>query len=144
MQKTTLRQNVKNTDRKWFVVDAEGKTLGQLSVCIANILRGKHRIDFTPHVDGGDYVVVLNAEKIRVSGRKEENKMYYRHSGYLGHLKKRSLSEMREKNPKKILEFAVRGMLPKTRLQTQQMKRLLLVMGNENPYQAQKPEPLSC
>lgn len=144
MQKTTLRQNVQNTDRKWFVVDAEGKTLGQLSVCIANALRGKNRVDFTPHVDGGDYVVVLNAEKIKVTGQKESDKLYYRHSGYLGHLKSRSVAEMRAKNPREILRLSVKGMIPKTRLRDQQMKRLLLIIGDKNPHEAQKPEPLSC
>lgn len=97
MKKTTLRQNVQNTDRKWFIVDAEGKTLGTLSVIIANTLRGKNRADFTPHVDGGDYVVVLNAHKIAVTGNKETDKKYYRHSGYLGNLKTQSLAEVREK-----------------------------------------------
>ncbi len=140
--KTTLRQNVQNTDRQWWIVDAEGKTLGQMAVAIADTLRGKRRVDFTPHVDGGDYVIVLNAEKIAVTGKKEEDKKYYRHSGVLGNLKTQSLSEVREKTPKRILEDAVGGMLPKTRLRAGQMKRLLLVIGNENPYIAQQAKPL--
>jgi len=140
--KTTLRQNVQNTDRQWWIVDAEGKTLGQMAVAIANTLRGKHRVDFTPHVDGGDYVIVLNAEKVAVTGKKEEDKKYYRHSGVLGNLKTQPLSEVREKTPKRILEDAVGGMLPKTRLRAGQMKRLLLVIGNENPYTAQQAKPL--
>ncbi len=140
--KTTLRQNVQNTDRQWWIVDAEGKNLGQLSVAIANVLRGKTRPDFTPHVDGGDYVVVLNADKVAVSGNKEVDKKYYRHSGYLGHLNVQSLEVVRKKDPKRILQEAVSGMLPKNRLRAGQMKRLLLVVGNENPYQAQKPKTL--
>ena len=143
MKKTTLRQNVTNADRKWFVVDAEGKTLGQLSVAITNTLRGKNRVDFTPHVDGGDYVVVLNADKVGVTGNKEEDKKYYNHSGYIGNLKTQSLKEVREKNPFRIIEDAVSGMLPKTRMRKEQLKRLRLVRsGEENPYVAQKPEPL--
>ncbi len=140
--KTTLRQNVQNTDRQWWIVDAEGKTLGQLSVAIADTLRGKRRVDYTPHVDGGDYVVVLNADKVAVTGNKEEDKKYYRHSGYIGHLKTQSLGVVRAKSPKRILEDAVSGMLPKTRLRAGQMKRLLLVVGNENPHTAQQAKPL--
>jgi large subunit ribosomal protein L13 len=140
--KTTLRQNVQNTDRQWWIVDAEGKTLGQLAVVIADTLRGKRRVDYTPHVDGGDYVVVLNADKVAVTGNKEEDKKYYRHSGYIGHLKTQSLEVVREKSPKRILEDAVSGMLPKTRLRAGQMKRLLLVVGSKNPHEAQQAKPL--
>lgn len=140
--KTTLRQNVQNTDRQWWIVDAEGKTLGQLAVAIADTLRGKRRVDYTPHVDGGDYVVVLNADKVVVTGNKEEDKKYYRHSGYIGHLKTQSLGVVREKSPKRILEDAVSGMLPKTRLRAGQMKRLLLVVGSKNPHEAQQAKPL--
>lgn len=140
--KTTLRQNVQNTDRQWWIVDAEGKTLGELSVVIADTLRGKRRVDYTPHVDGGDYVVVLNADKVAVTGNKEEDKKYYRHSGYIGHLKTQSLEVVREKSPKRILEDAVGGMLPKTRLRAGQMKRLLLVVGDKNPHAAQQAKPL--
>ncbi len=143
MKKTTLRQNVKNTDRKWFLVDAKDKTLGELAVAIANTLRGKNKVTFTPHVDGGDYVVVLNVEKVRVTGNKEEDKKYYRHSGYLGHLKTESLKVVREKNPARILRDAVSGMLPKNRLRASQMKRLILVVGDKNPHEAQKPEILN-
>ncbi len=143
MHKTPLRQNVKNSDRKWWVVDASQYTVGQLSVVIADTLRGKNRVDYTPHVDGGDYIVVLNADKVKVTGKKETDKKYYRHSGFLGNLKVRSLAEMREKNPVKILEKAVGGMLPKNRLRAPQLKRLLLVIGNENPHAAQKPETLN-
>ena len=143
MKKTTLRQNVKNTDRKWFLIDAKDKTLGELAVVIANKLRGKNKVTFTPHVDGGDYVVVLNVEKVRVTGNKEEDKKYYRHSGYLGHLKTESLKVVREKNPARILQNAVSGMLPKNRLRAPQLKRLILVVGDKNPHEAQKPEILN-
>ena len=142
MKKTTLRQNVTNGDRKWYIVDAAGKTLGQLSVVIANTLRGKNRPDFTPHVDGGDYVIVLNADKIAVTGNKEEGKMYYRHSGYLGHLKTQTLAEVRQKDPLRIMRDSVSGMLPKTRLRAKYMERLILVAGDQNPHEAQKPMTL--
>ncbi|MDH3324186.1 MAG: 50S ribosomal protein L13 [Candidatus Peregrinibacteria bacterium] len=140
--KTTLRQNVTNADRKWFVVDANGINLGKLAVSVANALRGKNRTDYTPHVDGGDFVVILNADKIAVSGKKETDKKYYRHSGYLGNLKTESLAEVREKNPVRILEEAVSGMLPKNKLRKHQMRRLFLIVGEENPHEAQKPEQL--
>ncbi|MCF7905972.1 50S ribosomal protein L13 [Candidatus Gracilibacteria bacterium] len=143
MKKTTLRQNVTNTDRQWFLVDADGITLGKLAVRIADVLRGKNKPSYTPHVDGGNYVVVLNAEKIMVSGRKEEGKKYYRHSRRLGELKSQTLREVRAKRPTRILEEAVSGMLPSTKLRASQMKRLKLVIGSENPYEAQKPQPLS-
>ncbi len=143
MKKTTLRQNITNSDRKWFVFDANGKTLGEIATGIANVLRGKNRVDFTPHVDGGDFVVVLNSEKVRVSGNKESDKKYYRHSGYLGHLKTENLKTVREKNPTRILEEAVKGMLPKNKLRKHQMRRLFLVVGENNPHEAQKPEKLS-
>lgn len=143
MQKTTLRQNVQNEDRQWFEIDAEGKTLGELSTAIATILMGKHRVDFTPHADGGDHVVVLNCGKVRVSGNKEEGKLYYRHSGYLGNLKTEKLKDVRAKSPARILEEAVGGMLPKNKLRPHQMRRLHLVVGSENPHKAQQAQPLS-
>ncbi len=143
MKKTSLRQNVTNADRKWFVIDAEDKPLGQISVTVAKALRGKNRVDFTPHVDGGDYIVVLNSEKIAVSGNKEEQKEYYRHSGYLGHLKTESLKTVREKDPTRILKEAIAGMLPKTKHRKNQLRRLFLMVGSEHPYTAQKPETLN-
>ena len=142
MKKTTLRQNVTNGDRTWFTIDAEGKTLGSIAAKAATILRGKNRVDFTPHVDGGDYIVITNAEKVAVSGNKESGKKYYRHSGYLGNLKTELLKDVREKNPTRILEEAISGMLPKTKLRKDQLRRLFLVVGSENPYQAQKPEKI--
>ncbi len=143
MKKTTLRQNVTNADRKWFVLDADNKTLGEIATGIANVLRGKDRVDYTPHVDGGAFVVIINAEKVRVTGKKETDKKYYRHSGYLGHLKTETLKTVREKNPTRILEEAVKGMLPKNKLRKHQMRRLFLVIGDNNPHEAQKPETLS-
>ncbi len=139
MKKTTLRQNVKNTDRKWYQIDAAGKNVGRISTKIALVLSGKARSDFTPHTDNGDYVVVLNAEKIVVSGNKEQDKMYYRHSRYLGNLKTISVSEMRAKHPTRILELAIKGMLPKNRHRKEQLKRLFLIVGDKNPHEAQKP-----
>lgn len=141
-KKTTLRQNVGPTDRQWFIVDASQYTLGALSVAIANVLRGRHRVDFTPHVDGGDYVVVINAAQVKVTGNKEDTKVYYRHSGYVGHLKTATLSEVRAKNPARILENAVGGMLPKTKLRASQLKRLRLILGPDHTFQAQQPKPL--
>jgi large subunit ribosomal protein L13 len=138
--KTTLRQNIENADRKWFLVDAKDKTLGELAVLVANKLRGKNKVTFTPHVDDGDYVVILNTEKVRVTGSKEENKKYYRHSGVLGNLKTESLKTVRLKDPKRILKNAVSGMLPKNRLRALQLKRLILVIGDKNPHEAQNPE----
>jgi large subunit ribosomal protein L13 len=143
MKKTTLRQNVTNADRKWFVIDASGKTLGEIATGCANVLRGKNRVDYTPHVDGGDFLVILNVEKVRVTGNKETDKNYYRHSGYLGNLKTESLATVREKNPTRILEQAIKGMLPKNKLRKHQMRRLFLIVGEENPHEAQKPEILS-
>ena len=141
--KTTLKQNVKNADRKWFVLDAAGKRLGKVAVAGANVLRGKNAADFTPHADGGDFLVILNADKIVVSGSKETQKMYFRHSGYLGNLKSANLAELREKNPTRILQAAISGMLPKNRLRAAAMKRLRLVAGSENPHEAQNPTPLN-
>jgi large subunit ribosomal protein L13 len=142
MKKTPLRQNVTNADRTWFVVDATDQVLGKMATALSNTLRGKNRVDFTPHVDGGDYVVVLNAEKIKVSGNKEEDKTYHRHSRYLGQLKTETVKEVREKNPTRILELAVKGMLTKTKLRNSQMKRLFLVVGDKNPHEAQQCKPL--
>lgn len=140
MKKTTLRQNVTNEDRNWYLIDASGKTIGDVATKAADLLRGKDRADYTPHVDGGAYVVVINAETVAATGNKEEDKKYYRHSGYLGNLKTASLREVREKTPKRILEQAVSGMLPKNRLRKDQLRRLRLVVGTANPYEAQKPQ----
>ena len=141
--KTTLRQNVTGADRQWFVINAQGQTLGKVAVQAATYLRGRHRVDYTPHVDGGDYVVILNAEKVNLSRNKELTKMYYNHSRYLGNLKVRSAKWIRENNPTRLLKDAVNGMLAKTKHRPYQMTRLKLVLGDNNPYAAQKPETLT-
>ncbi|RMH01080.1 MAG: 50S ribosomal protein L13 [Chloroflexi bacterium] len=129
-------------ERRWFVVDAEGQTLGRLAARIAAILRGKHKPIFSPSVDCGDYVIVINAEKIRVTGRRMEQKMYYRHSGYPGGLKAISLQDQLEKHPTRVIEAAVRGMLPKNALGRKMFKKLKVYAGPEHPHQAQQPTPL--
>jgi large subunit ribosomal protein L13 len=129
-------------ERQWFVVDAEGQTLGRLSTRIATILRGKHKPIYNPAVDCGDYVVVINAEKVKVTGRRLEQKRYYRHSGYLGGLKEITLSQQLEKFPERVLESAVKGMLPKNALGRKMFKKLKVYPGSEHPHQAQLPQPL--
>ena len=129
-------------ERKWYVVDATGKTLGRLSVQIANILRGKHRPTFTPHVDTGDFVVVVNAEKIRVTGKKADQMVYQRYSGYPGGLKEIPYRQMLERHPERILEHAVKGMLPHNRLGRSVYGKLKVYAGPDHPHAAQQPEPL--
>ena len=128
--------------RDWYVVDAEGKTLGRLSTEIASVLRGKHKVTFTPHVDGGDFVVVLNAEKIVVTGKKAEQKVYRHHTGWIGNLKEISYKRMLEEKPEEIITAAVRGMLPKNKLRSPMMTRLKVYAGNEHPHAAQNLEAL--
>jgi large subunit ribosomal protein L13 len=127
-------------ERKWYVVDAEGKTLGRLSSEVASLLRGKHKPTFTPHVDTGDNVIIINAEKIELTGKKLTDKLYYRHSMYPGGLKVRTALEMRTNYPERMLEGAIKGMLPKGSLGRQMYKKLHVYAGNEHPHQAQKPE----
>ena len=128
--------------RDWYVVDADGKTLGRLASEIAKRLRGKHKPEYTPHVDTGDYVVVVNAEKIHVTGNKRENKMYHRHSGYIGHLKSLSLEKMLDQKPEAVLELAVKGMMPRGPLGRAMRKKLRVFAGPEHPHAAQQPQPL--
>ncbi len=128
--------------RDWYVVDAEGKTLGRLATQIADTLRGKNKVQYTPHVDTGDFVVVVNAEKIAVTGNKRAAKMYYRHSGYPGGLKTRTLNDMLERRPEEVLRLAVKGMLPRNRLARKQLTKLKIYAGPEHPHQAQKPQPM--
>ena len=128
--------------RDWYVVDAEGQTLGRLATQIAERLRGKGKPQFTPHVDTGDFVVVVNAEKIAVTGKKLDEKMYYRHSGYPGGLKERPLREQLERRPTEVLRKAVKGMIPRTRLGRQQLTKLKIYAGPEHPHEAQDPKPL--
>lgn len=128
--------------RDWFVVDAEGKTLGRLSSEIARRLRGKHKAEYTPHVDTGDYIVVVNAEKIRVTGNKEQDKMYHHHTGYVGSLKTVSLGKMRKTFPDRIIKTAVKGMLPRNPLGRAMFKKLKVFVGPEHTHQAQQPKAL--
>ncbi len=130
-------------ERKWFVVDAEGKTLGRLATEIARVLRGKHKPIFTPYLDTGDYVIVVNAEKIKVTGKKLDQKIYYHHSGYVGGMKETTLKEMLAKKPERVLEHAVKGMLPKGPLGRQMYKKLFVYAGPEHKHAAQKPEVLT-
>jgi large subunit ribosomal protein L13 len=129
-------------ERLWYVVDAEGKTLGRLATQIADTLRGKRKPQYTPHVDTGDFVVVVNAEKIHVTGKKLDEKMYYRHSGYPGGLRKRTLREELERRPTEVLRKAVRGMLPRTRLGRAQLTKLKIYAGPDHPHDAQAPKAL--
>ena len=130
-------------DRKWYVVDASGCTLGRLSSEIAKVLRGKNKPQFTPHIDTGDYVIVVNAEKIKVTGKKLDQKIYYHHSDYVGGMKETNLKEMLAKKPEKVIELAVKGMLPKGPLGREMIKKLYVYAGNEHPHAAQKPEELA-
>ncbi len=132
----------KDTKRDWYVVDAEGKTLGRLATEIAKILRGKHKPTFTPHVDGGDFVIVVNADKVEVTGKKAEQKVYSHHTGYVGGLKQISYQDMMEKHPERIITHAVNGMLPKNRLRARMMTRLRVFAGPEHTHEAQKPQKL--
>ena len=133
-------QKPSEVQRKWHLIDAEGKTLGRLSTEIAKLLRGKHKVTFTPHVDGGDYVVVINADKIEVTGKKRDNKVYRHHTGYIGNLKEINFKKLQEKKPEEIIRLSVRGMLPKNKLRAPMMKRLRIFAGSEHTHQAQKVE----
>ena len=139
--KTVSARN-ETASREWFVVDATGKTLGRLSTQIANRLRGKHKAEFTPHVDTGDYVVVVNADKIAVSGNKVSDKLYHHHTGYPGGIKSIPFGEMLKKSPEMIIEKAVKGMMPKNKLSRAMLSKLKVYSGNEHPHSAQQPNPL--
>lgn len=130
-------------ERKWYVVDADGMTLGRLASEVAKVLRGKNKAIFTPHLDTGDYVIIVNAEKVKVTGKKMEQKIYYRHSDYVGGMKETTLKEMLAKHPERVLEFAVKGMLPKGPLGRQMYKKLFVYAGPEHKHAAQKPEVLT-
>jgi large subunit ribosomal protein L13 len=129
-------------ERNWLVVDATGQTLGRLSTQIADALRGKRKPEYTPHVDTGDFVIVVNAEKVSVSGKKREEKLYYRHSGYPGGLRSRTLGDLLERRPEEVIRLAVRGMLPRNRLGRAQLRKLKIYAGPDHPHEAQKPEPM--
>ena len=130
-------------ERKWYVVDAEGKTLGRLASEVAKVLRGKNKAIFTPHIDTGDYVIVVNADKIKVTGKKLEQKMYYHHSDYVGGMKEATLKEMLAKKPEKVIELAVKGMLPKGPLGREMYTKLFVYAGPDHKHAAQKPEVLT-
>jgi len=138
----TYVANPETRDRRWYVVDAEGKTLGRLATQLADVLRGKRKPEYTPHVDTGDFVVVINAEKISVTGDKRAQKRYYRHSGYPGGLRSRTLGEMLERRPEEVIRKAVKGMLPRNRLARRQITKLKVYAGPDHPHAAQKPEPM--
>ena len=129
-------------ERNWLVVDATGKTLGRLATQIADTLRGKRKPEYTPHCDVGDFVIVVNAEKVRVTGNKREQKRYYRHSGYPGGLRSRTLNDMLERRPEEVLRLAVKGMLPRNRLGRAQLRKLKIYAGPEHPHRAQQPQPM--
>lgn len=130
-------------ERKWYVVDAAGMTLGRLASEVAKILRGKNKAIFTPHIDTGDFVIIVNADKVKVTGRKLDQKIYYRHSGYVGGMKETTLREMLAKKPERVVELAVKGMLPKGPLGRQMYTKLHVYAGPEHPHKAQQPEALT-
>lgn len=138
--RTTYMAKASEVERKWYVVDAAGQTLGRLASEVATILRGKHKPIYTPHVDTGDHVIIVNADKIELTGKKLTDKIYYRHTGYVGGIKQRTALEMRNERPEKMLELAIKGMLPKNRLGRQMYKKLHVYRGPEHPHQAQQPE----
>ncbi|MCC6095034.1 MAG: 50S ribosomal protein L13 [Eubacterium sp.] len=139
----TYMANPDKLEKKWYVVDASGMVLGRLASEVASILRGKNKPEFTPNVDTGDYVIVVNADKIKVTGKKLEQKIYYRHSDYVGSLKETTLKEMLAKHPERVIEFAVKGMLPKGPLGREMITKLHVYAGAEHPHAAQKPEVLT-
>ena len=141
--KTTFMANAANIERKWYVVDAAGQTVGRLAAEVAKVLRGKNKPTFTPHVDTGDFVIVINAEKAVFTGKKLTDKMYFRHSGYPGGTTFTVAGKLMEKAPEKVIEKAVRGMLPKNRLGAQMYRKLNVYAGSEHPHAAQKPEVLA-
>ncbi len=142
MKKYTYSAKKSDNEGKWCVVDASGAVLGRLASVVASRLRGKHNPLYTPHVDTGDWIVVINADKIVLTGEKLDQKNYYRHSGYIGGLKSTTARELRDKKPEDMVRFAVKGMLPKNRLGRKQIKKLKVYAGNQHPHQAQNPEVL--
>ena len=129
-------------ERDWLLVDARGQTLGRLATQIADILRGKRKPEYTPHIDTGDFVIVINAREVAVTGNKREAKMYHRHSGYPGGLRSRTLNDMLERRPEEVIRKAVKGMLPRNRLARQQLRKLKVYAGPDHPHEAQKPKPI--
>ena len=138
----TLSARPQDVEHDWYVVDAENQTLGRLASAVARRLRGKHKASYTPHVDTGDYIVVVNAEKVRVTGKKQTDKVYYRHSGYPGGIKAARFEEMIEKHPERVIEKAVKGMLPRNPLGRAVFRKLRVYAGSEHPHSGQQPKPL--
>ena len=138
----TYMANPDKIERKWYVVDAEGCTLGRLASGVASVLRGKNKPQFTPHVDTGDYVIIVNADKVKVTGKKMDQKIYYHHSDYIGGMKETTLREMMNKHPERVIEYAVKGMLPKGPLGRQMYTKLFVYAGPDHKHAAQKPETL--
>ena len=140
--KNSYMQRKEDVVRDWWVIDAEGENLGRLATKVATVLRGKHKPTYTPHIDGGDNVIVINASKVNLTGNKLDDKIYYNHSGYTGGLRERTARTMREDYPVEMIERAVKGMLPKGRLGRQMYKKLFVYAGNEHPHMAQKPKEM--
>lgn len=140
--KNSYMQKKEEVVRNWYVIDAEGQNLGRLATKVATVLRGKHKPTYTPHIDCGDNVIVINASKVNLTGNKLDDKMYYNHSGYTGGLRERTAREMRDNYPVEMIERAVKGMLPKGRLGRQMYKKLFVYAGSEHPHMAQKPEEM--
>ncbi len=138
----TVSMRAQDVQRSWYVVDAENRTLGRLASAVAHRLRGKHKPEYTPHVDTGDYIVVVNASRVRVTGNKETDKIYHRHSGYPGGIKSTSLARMRQTHPERIVEKAVKGMLPRNPLGRAMFKKLKVYAGPDHPHAAQQPHPI--
>jgi large subunit ribosomal protein L13 len=136
----TYSAKTDEVQKEWYIVDADGQTVGRLAVQIANVLRGKHKPTYTPHIDSGDHVIVINAEKVVVSGKKYEEKLYRHHTGFIGGLKTFTFKQMMERKPERIMEIAVGGMLPHNRLGRQQIKKLHVYVGTEHPHHAQQPK----
>ena len=141
--KTTFMANAANVERKWYVVDAEGQTVGRVAAEVAKVLRGKNKPTFTPHVDTGDYVIIINAEKVKFTGKKLTDKMYFRHSGYQGGTTFTAAGHMLERFPERVLEHAIKGMLPKNRLGAELFRNLYVYEGPEHKHEAQQPKPLT-
>ena len=139
----TISAKAETVQRTWYVIDADGQTLGRLATEVARRLRGKHKTEYTPHVDTGDYIVVVNAEKVQVTGRKASDKLYYRHTGHPGGLKEVNFTQMIERSPEKVIELAVKGMLPRNPLGRAMYRKLKVYAGQEHPHEAQQPETLT-
>lgn len=140
ISQSTFVQKPAAVSRRWYLIDAAGQPLGRLATAAAGLLVGKHKPSYTPHVDGGDWVVVINAGQVRLSGSKEQAKTYYRHSGYIGNLRSRTAAQQRQRAPERLVESAVRGMLPKNKLQSPRLGRLKVYAGAEHPHQGQQPQ----